>query len=49
MGNFLQREYFNSTIEVIAHRGWWKAENEKNTKTAFERAFDCGFGVETDL
>lgn len=49
MGDFLQREYFNRNKEIIAHRGWWKAENEKNTKTAFERAFDSGFGVETDL
>ena len=49
MGDFLHREYFNVNIEIIAHRGWWKAENEKNTKTAFERAFDSGFGVETDL
>lgn len=49
MGDILQREYFNRNKEIIAHRGWWKAENEKNTKTAFERAFDSGFGVETDL
>ncbi len=36
-------------ITIIAHRGWWKSEDEKNSKTAFERAFDNGFGVETDL
>ena len=34
---------------VIAHRGYWKTEKEKNIKIAFERAFDNGFGVETDL
>lgn len=34
---------------IIAHRGYWKAEKEKNTKAAFERAFEKGFGVETDL
>ena len=39
----------NRGIEIIVHRGWWKTENEKNTKTAFARAFDVGFGVETDL
>ena len=37
----------NTTI--IAHRGYWKKEDEKNTKSAFERAFENGFGVETDL
>ena len=49
MGDFLQRKYFNRNIEIIAHRGWWKVEDEKNTKIAFERAFDNGFGIETDL
>ena len=49
MREFLHRGYSNRNIEIIAHRGWWKAENEKNTKTAFERAFDSGLGVETDL
>ena len=34
---------------ILAHRGYWKKEEEKNTKEAFKRAFDCGFGVETDL
>ena len=34
---------------ILAHRGFWKTEGEKNTKTAFERAFDNGFGIETDL
>ncbi|MGN0929216.1 MAG: hypothetical protein ACI4N3_01085 [Alphaproteobacteria bacterium] len=36
-------------IQILSHRGYWKKENEKNTKVAFERAFDNGFGVETDL
>ena len=36
-------------IKIIAHRGFWKKEEEKNTKKAFERAFDSGFGIETDL
>ena len=50
MGNLLQREYDKlNVVEILAHRGWWLSENEKNTKTAFERAFNSGFGVETDL
>lgn len=36
-------------ITVIAHRGFWKNEEGKNKKDSFERAFDNGFGVETDL
>ena len=39
----------DNNVVIIAHRGYWKNENEKNKKVAFERAFDCGFGVETDL
>lgn len=34
---------------ILAHRGYWKHENEKNKKVAFERAFDNNFGIETDL
>lgn len=41
-------EIFSSPL-MLAHRGFWKNESEKNTKTAFERAFDNGFGIETDL
>ena len=51
MGEYLQRAYdrrfFNSRI--LAHRGYWLEETEKNTLVAFQRAFDHGFGVETDL
>ena len=36
-------------VTIIAHRGWWKKEDEKNSVVAFERAFENGFGVETDL
>lgn len=36
-------------IELIAHRGVWGKPEEKNTKEAFERAFELGFGVETDV
>lgn len=34
---------------ILAHRGYWKTDNEKNTKRAFQRAFDNDFGIETDL
>ena len=35
--------------KIIAHRGYWLKEEEKNTEIAFKRAFDNGFGIETDL
>lgn len=34
---------------IIAHRGFWKADSDKNTMTAFERAIERGFGFETDF
>ncbi|MCD7878788.1 MAG: hypothetical protein LUG16_02505 [Candidatus Gastranaerophilales bacterium] len=50
MGELLKKEYDKiGKIYIIAHRGYWKTEQEKNTKVAFERAFDCNFGIETDL
>jgi len=36
-------------LEIIAHRGYWLVEEEKNTVLAFERALNAGFGIETDL
>lgn len=36
-------------MEIIAHRGYWKQAEEKNTMVAFRRAWENGFGVETDL
>lgn len=36
-------------MQILAHRGYWIKEEEKNTKIAFERAFDNNFGIETDL
>ncbi|MBR6164272.1 phosphodiesterase [bacterium] len=36
-------------MHIIAHRGYWETEKEKNSKTAFERAVEYGFGIETDL
>ena len=35
-------------MKILAHRGWWHHPAEKNTETAFRRAFENGFGVETD-
>jgi hypothetical protein len=39
----------NKDVSILAHRGFWKNDLEKNKKIAFERAFDYDFGVETDL
>lgn len=36
-------------MKILAHRGWWVRSEEKNHRTAFERAFAAGLGVETDL
>jgi glycerophosphoryl diester phosphodiesterase len=35
-------------VKILAHRGWWLEPSEKNTEAAFRRAFEAGFGVETD-
>lgn len=34
---------------IVSHRGFWKYSAEQNTKIAFARSFDLGFGIETDL
>ena len=36
-------------MKIIAHRGFWKNESEKNTMIALKRAIDNGFGFETDF
>ena len=36
-------------MKIIAHRGEWSLENEKNSEKAFSRAIKNGFGVETDI
>ena len=36
-------------LEILAHRGWWKRRDEQNEIVAFERAFEAGYGVETDV
>lgn len=34
---------------VISHRGFWLSAAEKNTRVAFDRSFNAGFGTETDV
>ena len=36
-------------MKIISHRGWWRAEIEKNTPRAFQRTLSAGFGTETDV
>lgn len=36
-------------MRILAHRGFWRDPREKNTSIAFERAFERGYGIETDL
>lgn len=35
--------------EILAHRGWFKKVNEKNSREALTRAINHGFGLETDV
>lgn len=36
-------------MELLAHRGWWRTREERNTPAALTAAFASGWGVETDL
>jgi len=36
-------------MEILSHRGYWRAPHEKNGWDAFARSFDLGFGTETDV
>lgn len=36
-------------MEIICHRGLWRTPSEQNSFDAFARAFEQGFGVETDI
>jgi hypothetical protein len=36
-------------IRILAHRGHWTSPEEKNSKAALRRAFEGGFGIETDI
>lgn len=36
-------------MRLIAHRGFWIEPEERNTLSAFKRALQHGYGIETDL
>ena len=36
-------------MQILSHRGYWQILEERNTKMAFEKSFESGFGTETDL
>ncbi len=36
-------------MQIIAHRGFWKTQEEKNSRVALARAMECGYGFETDF
>jgi glycerophosphoryl diester phosphodiesterase len=36
-------------MQIISHRGYWREPAEKNSRTAFERTVEAGFGTETDV
>ncbi|MGP4123815.1 MAG: hypothetical protein ACTXOO_05270 [Sodalis sp. (in: enterobacteria)] len=36
-------------MEILSHQGYWKRSSEKNSRTAFCRSFELGYGTETDL
>ena len=36
-------------MQILAHRGYWQRPDEKNSRRAFLRSFELGFGVETDV
>lgn len=36
-------------MKILAHRGYWKEQSEKNSLQAMKRSFEAGFGVETDV
>ena len=36
-------------MQILAHRGLWYNEEERNSLDAFERAFMNGYGIETDI
>lgn len=34
---------------ILSHRGCWGDDVEKNSKESFEKSFELGFGIETDV
>lgn len=51
MGVFNNNQFLfdMSEIQIIAHRGFWRYEKEKNSMAALERAIEEGYGFETDF
>lgn len=35
--------------KILCHRGYWDFPDEQNTRAAFSRAIEFGFGIETDI
>jgi|LakMenEpi03Aug12_release.lakeMendotaPanAssembly.Ray.scaffolds.fasta_scaffold00573_30 glycerophosphoryl diester phosphodiesterase len=36
-------------MQILAHRGYWKVLEEKNSLASMKLAFEMGFGIETDI
>lgn len=36
-------------MQILAHRGYWKETGEKNTPQALRKAFEKGYGIESDV
>lgn len=36
-------------MQILAHRGFWTKAEEKNSIEAIQRAFNSGYGIETDV
>lgn len=36
-------------MQILAHRGYWKTKEEKNSSKALYKALEMGFGIETDI
>ncbi|CAN7320973.1 hypothetical protein LJR219_001704 [Phenylobacterium sp. LjRoot219] len=36
-------------MQILSHRGYWLEPAEKNSRAAFERTIQAGFGTETDV
>lgn len=36
-------------MEILAHRGYWREQEERNSMESLIRALDNGFGIETDI
>ena len=34
---------------ILAHRGYWKKLSERNTEEALKKAFEKGYGIESDI